>query len=98
MPHSTDREYGERAIPQYERAVSLAGGEPVRIPLDRPTAEIWETIESCGGVLLPGSNADVDPSKFRQQRSPHSAAADGRREEVDWLLLDDAYEQRKPVL
>ena len=26
MPHSTDHEYGERAIPQYERAVALAGG------------------------------------------------------------------------
>ena len=27
MPHSTDRAYSERAIPQYEHAVTLAGGE-----------------------------------------------------------------------
>ena len=25
MPHSTNHEYGQRAIPQYERAVVLAG-------------------------------------------------------------------------
>ena len=98
MPHSTDHEYGERAIPQYERAVSLAGGEPVRIPLDQPLAEVRKLVEGCDGVLLPGSNADVDPARFQQPRSPHTAAADPRRDEVDDLLLDVAYANRKPVL
>lgn len=98
MPHSTDREYGERAIPQYERAVALAGGEPVRIPLDRTPAEIRALAERCDGVLLPGSNADIDPARFQQARSPHDAKADPRRDDVDTLLLDDAYARRKPVL
>ena len=98
MPHSTDREYGERAIPQYERAVALVGGEPVRIPLDQSAAVVREMIESCAGVLLPGSNADVDPARFKQSPSPHAAQADPRRDEIDDLLLDDAYARRKPVL
>ncbi len=98
MPHSTDREYGERAIPQYERAVSLAGGEPVRIPLDRTPSELRSLIERCDGVLLPGSNADIDPARFQQALSPHTAKADPRRDDVDTLLLDDAYARRKPVL
>ena len=98
MPHSTDREYGERAIPQYERAVTLAGGEPIRIPLDRTPAEIRTLVERCDGVLLPGSNADIDPARFRQERSPHTAKADPRRDDVDTLLLDDAYARRKPLL
>lgn len=98
MPHSTDREYGERAIPQYERAVELAGGEPVRIPLDQSPAEVKKMIERCDGVLLPGSNADVNPARFHAVSSPHTAAADPRREAIDDLLLDDAYAQRKPVL
>jgi putative glutamine amidotransferase len=98
MPHSTDREYGERAIPQYERAVVLAGGEPVRIPLDRTPEEVGALIDRCDGVLLPGSNADIDPARFRQTRLPHTAKADPRRDDVDTLLLDDAYAQRKPVL
>jgi putative glutamine amidotransferase len=98
MPHSLDREYAERAIPQYERAVEQAGGEPVRIPLDQPPAEVIRIIESCDGVLLPGSNADVDPARFNAPRSPHTAAADARRDAVDDLLLQDAYNLRKPIL
>jgi putative glutamine amidotransferase len=98
MPHSTDREYAYRSIPQYERAVELAGGEPVRIPLDLDPAEVMKIIERCDGVLLPGSNADVDPAKFGAARNLRTAAADPRRDTVDELLLQDAYNMRKPVL
>jgi putative glutamine amidotransferase len=98
MPHSTDHEYGARAIPQYERAVALVGGEPVRILLTQTPAEIKNLIGHCDGVLLPGSNADIDPVRFQQSRSPHTAKADPRRDDVDVLLLDDAYARRKPVL
>jgi putative glutamine amidotransferase len=98
MPHSIDLEYAERSIPQYERAVVQAGGEPVRIPLDQPPADVMKLIEGCDGVLLPGSKADVDPARFDAPRSPHTAAADPRRDAVDELLLEDAYELRKPVL
>lgn len=98
MPHSSDRAYAERAIPQYERAVELTGGEPVRIPLNETPAEIRKIIEHCDAVLLPGSKADVEPAKFKAPRSPHSAPADSGREAVDELLLEDAYRLRKPIL
>ena len=98
MPHSTDREYAARSIPQYEHAIQQAGGEPVRIPLDQPPAQVVQIIESCDGVLLPGSKADVDPAEFGAQRSPHTAAADQPRHAVDQLLLENAYRLRKPVL
>jgi putative glutamine amidotransferase len=93
-----DREYSARAIPQYERAVQLAGGEAVRITFDQPAEEIKKIIEQCDGVLLPGSKADVDPAKFHAPRSPHTAAADSRRDTVDHILLDDAYRSHKPIL
>jgi putative glutamine amidotransferase len=98
LPHFSDPEYAERAILQYERAIELAGGEPVRIPLDQKPVEVTKLIEGCAGVLLPGSKADVDPVKFNAARSPHTAAADPRRDAVDDLLLEDAYVRRKPVL
>ena len=98
MPHSFDAEYAERAIPQYERAVALAGGEPVRVPLDQTRDEIIKLLEHCDGVLLPGSKADVDPARFNAVPSPRAAPADPRRDAVDGLLLDDAYKSRKPVL
>jgi putative glutamine amidotransferase len=97
--HSTDQEFADRAMPQYEHAVELAGGEPVRVPLDQTPAQVMQVIEHCDGVLLPGSKADVDPAKFgAAERSPHTAAADPRRDTVDELLLQDAYKLRKPVL
>ena len=54
IPHSVDAEYSARALPQYERAVEQAGGEPVRIPLDRATAEVQKLAQHCDAVLLPG--------------------------------------------
>jgi putative glutamine amidotransferase len=97
VPHS-DAEYAGRSLPQYEHAVALAGGEPVRIPLDRSPAEVMKLIERCDAVLLPGSKADVDPAKFDAPRHPKTADADVKRDTVDELLLQDAYNMRKPVL
>ena len=98
MPHSTDLEYAERAIPQYELAVEQAGGQPIRIPLDGTPDEVLQMAEHCDAILLPGSNADVDPLRFGSPRSPHTATADPRRDSVDDLLLEDAYKARKPIL
>jgi putative glutamine amidotransferase len=96
LPHSGNPDYCERALPQYEHAVAMAGGVPVRIPLD--PAEARKLISTCDAILLPGSNADVDPTRFSAARSPHSAPADPLRDAVDTLLLNDAYRARKPIL
>jgi putative glutamine amidotransferase len=98
VPHSGDPAYAERALPQYERAVEMAGGDPVRIPLDQSPGEIMKLIERCDAVLLPGSKADVDPAKYDATRHPSTAAADSKRDTVDELLLQDAYNMRKPIL
>ncbi len=76
----------------------MAGGEPVRIPLDSSPAELTQLIERCDAVLLPGSKADVDPAKYTARTDPKTAPADTRRDTVDELLLQDAYSLRKPVL
>src|ERR1700730_536094 len=98
VPHSGGRDYAELAFPQYVRAIRIAGGVPVRIPLDQSPTEIMKLIERCDAVLLPGSKADVDPAKYKAQRSPQTAASDSGRHTVDWILLDDAYDTRKPIL
>jgi len=98
FPHSEDAEYANRAFPQYAKAVEMAGGEPVRIPLDQSPADIMKLIKSCSAVLLPGSKADIDPSKYKAATDPKTSPADPRRDAVDELLLKDAYEKRKPIL
>jgi putative glutamine amidotransferase len=98
VPHSGDAAYAERALPQYMHAVEMAGGEPVRIPLDRSPAEVMTLIEGCDAVVLPGSKADVDPAKYDAVPDPKTALADSRRDTVDELLLQNAYSMNKPVL
>jgi putative glutamine amidotransferase len=98
VPHSGDREYAERALPQYEEAVRGVGGEPVRIELDQTPTQVMKQIEGCDAVLLPGSRADVDPRKYGADRHDKTAPADAKRNAVDELLLQDAYRMRKPVL
>jgi putative glutamine amidotransferase len=98
VPHSSDPEYSGRAYPQYAEAVTAAGAEPVQIPLDRTPAEVMKMIERCHAVLLPGSKADVDPSKYSAAPQPETAEPDAKRDTVDELLLQDAYNMHKPVL
>jgi putative glutamine amidotransferase len=98
VPHSGDREYAERALPQYEEAVRGAGGEPVRIELDQTPVQVMRQIERCDAVLLPGSRADIDPQKYSADCHEKTAPADVKRDMVDELLLQDAYKKHKPVL
>ena len=98
IPHSLDQEYAARSLPQYEHAIKVAGGEPVKIPLDKSPSETAKLVDSCDAVLLPGSKADVDPAKYNSARHPKTADSDPERDAVDELLLRHAYTTRKPVL
>ena len=98
VPHSLDPEYAQRALPQYLHAIEKAGGAPVVIGLDLTPDEIAKKLAQCDAVLLPGSRADVDPQKYGQEKHPKTAEIDRRRDMADELLLQDAYNLRKPVL
>jgi putative glutamine amidotransferase len=97
LPNSRRPLYSRVALPQYERAIRSAGGEPVVIPLTATSTQIAQAVKSCDGVLLPGSPADVDPEKYGAARHPDTARADPFRDNTDELLLQDAYNMRKPV-
>jgi putative glutamine amidotransferase len=84
-------------LPAYLRAVEGAGGEPVVIPLRSSPEEIARLITSCAAILLPGSKADVDPQKFNAEAHSQTSPADAPRDAADELLLQDAYNLRKPV-
>ena len=84
-------------MPPYLRAIEAAGGEPVIIPLKSSPEEIARLVTSCAAVLLPGSKADIDPQKYGVAKAPETAPADQPRDAADELLLQDAYNLRKPV-
>ena len=97
VPNSADTNYVMRALPQYEHAIRQAGGAPIIIDVKATLADIAQQAKTCDGVLLPGSPADVDPEKYGAPRHPKTAAPDAMRDNADELLLQDAYNMRKPI-
>jgi putative glutamine amidotransferase len=96
-PTSFDAAYNQRGWPQYAAAVAQAGGEPVCVPLHTSQEEQARLIASAQAILLPGSHADVNPEKFGETAAPQTAPADSLREAADELLLQDAFNLRKPI-
>lgn len=97
IPNSVKPDYAMRALPQYEHSIREAGGQPVIIDVKAESATIAQKVKTCDGVLLPGSPADIDPEKYGAARHPNTADPDVLRDNTDELLLQDAYNMRKPV-
>ncbi len=97
-PTSSDAAYNQRSLPQYIRAVEAAGGIAVPIPLLESAASQASLAGSCSAILLPGSPADVDPTRYGQEAVKACAAKDPAREAADDLLLRDAFAHAKPIL
>lgn len=98
VPTSLDEEYNGRALPPYLEALRAAGAEPVLISLGESPVSVARTLAGTQGVLLPGSKYDIDPERYGTARIPQCAAADPARAAADELLLQDAFNLRKPVL
>ncbi len=97
-PTSTDLDYNSRNLPAYLAAIEQAGGTPVELPLTASRAEQQALAETCAAILLPGSPADIDPTRYGQSADPATASADPPREAADFLLLEDARIHDKPIL
>ncbi len=97
-PTSDDPQYNERTLLQYVSAVKAAGAEPVVVQLSEPPERIANLLAGVHGVLLPGSPHDVDPQRYGETRAPESADDDPARTAADELLLQDAFNLRKPIL
>lgn len=82
----------------YSEAIEGLGGIPIHISLIPNREYIAECLENLDGILLPGSDTDVDPIRFGEE--PHSKL--GRviyeKEETDLLVLAEAEKRKLPVL
>ncbi|MGO9325610.1 MAG: gamma-glutamyl-gamma-aminobutyrate hydrolase family protein [Terracidiphilus sp.] len=97
-PTSDDPEYNQRALPQYVAAITAAGAEPVVISLKETRDRVAKLLASVQGILLPGSGHDVDPALYGETPAPETASNDAARAITDDLLLQDAFNLRKPIL
>jgi putative glutamine amidotransferase len=97
-PTSDDPEYNARALPQYVDAVKAAGAVPVVVRLADTREHVNELLASVQGILLPGSGHDVDPALYGETPAPETAPNDPARAIADEILLQDAFDRRKPIL
>ena len=91
---TTDRFYLSR---HYSEAVEAAGGAPVHISLI-PTADYVDAVvEGLDGVLLPGSDSDVDPLIYGQQPHPAIGSVHKIKDQTDLLIIDAVERTQIPL-
>jgi putative glutamine amidotransferase len=94
IDYPTDRFYLSR---HYSEAVEAAGAAPVHISLI-PRGEYIDTVvDGLDGILLPGSDSDVDPLRYGQQPHPALGSVHKIKDETDLLLIDAAERKRIPL-
>lgn len=81
----------------YVRALALAGGAPVLIPLDLGE-DAWRRIyERIDGLLFPGG-VDIDPAYYREERHPRLGEVDAALDQAELTLARWALDDRMPML
>jgi putative glutamine amidotransferase len=95
---SSDQEYSGRSLPAYISALEAAGASAVVVDLNQAQEQVSKLLAGVQGILLPGSKYDVDPERYNEARLPECGESDNARTVTDELLLDDAFNHKKPVL
>jgi putative glutamine amidotransferase len=90
----TDRFYLSR---HYSEAVEAAGGAPVHVSLIPNGEYVKAVVAELDGVLLPGSDSDVDPLLY--DREPHQALGQVHpiKDQTDLLVIEAAEKMGVPI-
>src|SRR5215217_3823883 len=95
IEHVTDRFYLSR---HYSEAVEAAGGAPVHISLIPNSDYIDSVVDGLDGILLPGSDSDVDPLRYGQQPHPELGSVHTIKDATDLLVIDAVERRQIPLL
>lgn len=91
----TNRFYLSR---DYSEAVEAAGGAPVHLSLI-PNREYLETLMAgLDGILLPGSDSDVDPLRYGREPHPKLGSVQPLKDATDLLVLESVERLGTPLL
>jgi putative glutamine amidotransferase len=82
----------------YAEAVEGAGGAPVYIPLIPDRVYLSALCERLDGLVLSGSNSDLDPVYYGEEPHQKLGAVLPDRDETDLILLEVAERLATPVL
>jgi putative glutamine amidotransferase len=90
----TDRFYLSR---HYSEAVAAAGGVPVHLSLIPRRDYISSAMDSLDGILLPGSDSDVDPLRYGAEPHPKLGSVHTIKDETDLLVLEEIEKRSMPL-
>jgi putative glutamine amidotransferase len=91
---ATERFYLSR---HYSEAVEAAGGAPIHIPLIPNPDFIASVMDGLDGILLPGSDSDVDPLRYGHDPHPQLGHVHPIKDETDLLVLHEVEERAMPL-
>src|SRR5712675_2296288 len=81
----------------YSEAVEAAGGIPIHIALIPRPDFVGQVVADLDGLLLPGSNSDIDPQRYGREPHPQLGAVHPEKDETDMLALAAAENLAMPV-
>lgn len=82
----------------YSEALENFGAVPVHIGLIPKKDYIRQVAAGLDGILLPGSDTDVDPLRFNEEPHPKLKKVVYEKEETDLMILEEAERLGIPVL
>ncbi len=91
----TDNQYLSRC---YSDSVAASGGVPIMIPLLECAEGLNVIIDRLSGILLTGSNSDLDPALYGESRTEGCGPTQPLRDRMDFFLLEAAFKRQLPVL
>lgn len=91
---STDRFYLSR---HYSEALEAAGAIPVHISLIPNADYVTGAVEDLDGILLPGSDSDVDPLRYGQQPHRRLGTVQPIKDETDLMVIAAAERKGIPL-
>jgi putative glutamine amidotransferase len=82
----------------YSEAVEAVGGIPVHLSLIPRAEYIAEAMAGLDGILLPGSNTDVDPHFYGEEPHHKLGTVIPEKDETDRLVLAEIERLNMPLL
>lgn len=82
----------------YSEVLAVCGALPVHLSLIPEREYIFEILQKLDGILLPGSDSDVDPLRYGQEPQKDLKHVVPLKDQTDLLVLEAAEKCRLPLL
>lgn len=82
----------------YSEAVEAAGGVPIHIPLIPKREYLRALCDRLDGLVLSGSNSDLDPALYGEEPHPKLGPVFPERDQTDLIMLELAEAMAMPLL